>query len=311
VGPLPSLQSAAFSPDGKYLAFSMRNRSAIWNLETGKQFRLMRPFRSAWIDKDDMLWTQFPKYMKREQTEMTTELNGTGAKELCKYEDQDVQYRNLQIRFRPMGNDTSTRIHSTLEVKKMDGQAVLWKRDFPREAPACWPADGDRMVLAWDLGSGGAKDEMKSHPRLQQEAEALKDHKKGLLLETVVPETGAPLEQVVVPEVDLSRGWDDERWATVSAEFVLVRGEHGNTVIYRLDTGAKAGEFFGSEIATDGSSGLVAAVNRENEILLVDERTGRELKRFALGRTLLVLTADLVVHRIPVASTVVSSGAKY
>jgi len=118
---------------------------------------------------------------------------------------------------------------------------------------------------------------------------------------------------VVVPEVDLSGGWNDERWARVSGEYVLVRGEHSNTVIYRLDTGAKVGEFFGAPVATDANTGLIAAINRDDEILMVDERTGQELKRFTIGapvrlarivngKTLLVLTADQVVHRLPVSA---------
>jgi hypothetical protein len=147
---------------------------------------------------------------------------------------------------------------------------------------------------------------------LQEEAKALNSHKKGLLLETVTADTGTPLEQVALPEVDLTRGWNDERYAWVDGEFVLVRGEHDNTVIYRLDTGVKLGEFFGSPMAIDEVAGLVAAVNRDDEMLLVDERTGKELERFTLGspvrlarivagkdKTLLVLTADQVVHRLP------------
>jgi len=137
-------------------------------------------------------------------------------------------------------------------------------------------------------------------------------HKKGLLIETVTPETGAPLEQVALPEVDLSRGWNDERFAQVSGEYALVHGEHSNTVIYRLDTGEKVGEFFGTSLATDSGAGVIAAVNREDEILLVDERTGKEIERFTLGsparlarivpgkeKKLLVLTADQVVHQLP------------
>jgi hypothetical protein len=66
-------------------------------------------------------------------------------------------------------------------------------------------------------------------------------------------------------------------------------------------------------VATDADLHLVAGVNRENEILLVDEQTGKELKRFTLNspirlariagtkdKTLMVLTADQVVHRIAV-----------
>jgi hypothetical protein len=214
------------------------------------------------------------------------------------------------------------RRHATLEVKKMATQAVAWSKDYPDQTPACWPAEGDRLVLAWDLSSAAAQAELKRLPALQKEAEARKDKKKGLLIETVVPETGAALEQVIVPEVDLSRGWSDFRRAMVSGEFVLARGEDGVTSIYRLEDGAKVGEFFGSAIATDASLGLIAAVNREDEIMLMDERSGKELKRISFAspvrlaqivtgkeRTLMVLTADQIVHRLPLPDTTGATAA--
>jgi len=197
-------------------------------------------------------------------------------------------------------------------VKKIGAQTPLWTRDYPFVTPVCWLADGDRLALAWDLSTDTAKNELKKYPKAQQEAKELTSHKKGLLIETVTPETGAPLEQVALPEVDLSRGWNDERFAQVSGEYALVHGEHSNTVTYRLDTGEKVGEFFGTSLATDSGAGLIAAVNREDEILLVDERTGKEIERFTLGsparlarivpgkeKKLLVLTADQVVHQLP------------
>lgn len=205
----------------------------------------------------------------------------------------------------------STTYDAVLEVRKMEDQAVAWSRTYSKETPACWEAEDNRLVLAWDLNTDGAKLELKGLPVLQKELEGFKDKKRGLLLETVVPETGAPLEQVVVPEADLTHGWYDSRRAMVSGQYVLVRGEHGNTVIYRLDTGAKIGEFFGLPVASDASLSLVAATNREDEIVLVEESTGKELKRFSLGSAvrvarvihgkqnqLLVLTADQVVHRL-------------
>jgi Peptidase family M48 len=311
LGPLPSPQAGEFSPDGRYLAVSLRGRSAVWDLATGAQVRLMRPLRNIWIDNQDRLFGQFPKYMDRDPAEFELDLKALQAKDLGKFEDGDQLYRNLQISLRPMGRDKATNRHVTLEVRNMETQAVAWSRDYPGARPVCWPAEDDRMVLGWDLGSDTAKSELKGNPKLQQLAASFKDHKKGLLIETVKPETGAPLEQVALPEVDLSNGWDDERFAQVSGEFALVRGEHNNTVIYRLDTGAKAGEFFGWPVATDAEMGLIAATNREDEIVLVNERTGTEIERFTLGsplrlariiasqRQLLVLTADQVVHRIP------------
>jgi hypothetical protein len=97
---------------------------------------------------------------------------------------------------------------------------------------------------------------------------------------------------------------------------VVVHGEHGNTAIYRLDGSGKVGEFFGTALAVDDESGLIAGVNREDEVILVDVHTGREIRRFTLGapvlgagfavskeskgKTLLALTNDQIVHRVPV-----------
>jgi len=318
VGSLPRARAAAFSADGKYLSLSLRNRSAIWKADTGQQLLVLRPLRSGWIDDQDMLWGQYPKYMDRDPVETRLSLNTLTVEDpnvnqtLGKYDDDGWQFHQLQFLLKPMGKDKNTYHHATLEVKKMDTQAVVWTRDFPHEVPACWAAEDNRLVLEWDLGSDAAKEEIKAHADLQKEVEAFKDRKKGALIETVVPETGAPLEQVVIPEADLTHGWGDLRRAVVSGEFVLVRGELDNTGIYRLDSGAKIGEFFGAPVATDARTGVIAAVNREDEILLVDERTGKELKRFTLGSpvrlarivtgkemTLLILTADQMVHRLP------------
>lgn len=313
LGPLPSVRAAAFSPDGRYLVVSLRNRSQEWDLTTGTEVRIIRPIQSLWIDDNDRLIGQFPKYVSKDAADLEFSLASGEAKPLGAFEDKDGQFRNLKYSYKPMGKGNGSNQHVTLEIKNMETGAVLWSRDYPHERPVCWPADGDRMVLGWDLSSDSAKSELKGSVRLQDEAASLKNHKKGLLIETVVAETGAPLQQVVLPEVDLTKGFNDERFARISGDYVLVRGEADNTVIYRLNTGEKVGEFFGSTVASDSGLGLIAAVNREDEILLVDETTGKELRRFNLGspvrlariitkdKMLLVLTADQTVHRISVA----------
>ncbi len=311
LGPLPGLRAAVFSPDGKYLAISMKNRARIWNLETGKQLGQIRPFQSAWMDGADQLFGQFTKFVDWEPKEMRLSMEPLAAKELAKLDDEEWQYHNFELRYKPLGKDKSMNHNITFEVKKMETQTVAWSRDYPHERPACWPAEDDRLVLGWDLGVETAKAEIKNYPKLQAQADALVNKKKGLLIEIVAPETGAPLQQVVVPEADLTGGWGDVRRAMVSGDFVLTRGEHGNTVIYRIADGTKVGEFFGSPVATDAGAKLIAAVNREDEILLVDMQTGKERKRFTLGspvraarivkgkeKNLLVLTADQVVHRL-------------
>jgi WD40 repeat protein len=310
LGPLPWPHTAEFTRDGKYLIVSLRDRSAVWDMESGKQVKLLRPMRSLWVDDRDHLFGQLPKYQDLDAAEVEITLSSITTNDLGKFDDKEGQYGNFVLSFNPIGSGRSTDYHSTLQVKKMGAQTPAWTRDYPEVAPACWPADGDRLTLAWDLSTDTAKEELKKYPKAQEEAKALTSHKKGLLIETVTLETGAPLEQVALPEVDLSRGWNDDRFAQISGEYALVHGEHSNTVIYRLDTGEKVGEFFGTPLATDSTSGLIAALNREDEILLVDERTGKEIERFTLGsparlarivtgKRLYVLTADQVVHQLP------------
>jgi WD40 repeat protein len=339
--PLSVPSAAVFSPDGKYLAVSMKNRAGIWDLETAKQVRLVRPFTSAWMDAGDDLFGRFPKYQSFDPVELQLSMDPFSSKSLAKLDEEDVQYRDLQLSYRPIykkgsseqhgdlaekknrpnmnlrtGLNYQVDRHATLEVKQMKTQAVAWSRDFPEETPACWPAEDNRLVLAWDLNVQAAKLELAKFLPLQKQVDALKDKKKGLLLETVVLGTGVPLEQVVVPEVDVTRGSFDSRRAMVSGKFVLASSEDGVTAIYHLEDGILVGEFIGSVIATSAPAGIVAAVNREDEILLVDESTGKEIKRISFAspvrlahivagkeNTLLVLTADQTVHRIPLPIT--------
>ena len=312
IGPLPTPKAAIFSPDGKYLIVSLSDRAAIWDLSTGKQLRLIRPFLSGWIDRNDEFFGQFPKFRNWDATELEFSVSPFMPKTLSRLDDGEWQYRDFELRMKPLSKEKSTRQHATLEVKKMASQAVAWTRAYPHETPACWPAEDDRMVLAWDLSGETARAEIRHFPQLQKEETDFKDKKKGILIETVKPETGAPLQQVLIPEADLSGGWNDRRRARVAGDYILAQGEHGNTVIYRLSDGTKIGEFFGWVVAVSTQAGLVAAINRDEEVLLVDMKTGKELQRGTLGSPvraarivngkdgrLLVLTADQTVHRLP------------
>jgi hypothetical protein len=233
------------------------------------------------------------------------------SKELTKFDSKIRQYRNLTLQFKANNKDGDRLWHATLEVRNMETQAIDWTRNYDYGMPVGWPAEDNRLVLAWNMRSDAAKAEMKKFPDLPRQLEAVKEKKKGLLLETVVPDTGAPLQQVVVPDADLKPGPRGANGATVSGRVVLVVGDHGNTAIYSITDGAKIGEFYGWPLATDATTGLIAAINRDDEVLFVEEQTGKELKRFTLGspilaanfvalqKSLLVLTADQVLHRIP------------
>jgi WD40 repeat protein len=349
LGPLPVPSAAAFSSDGKYLAVSMKTRAAIWNLETGALVKLVRPFSSAYMNDAGNLIGQFPKYISFEAAELQMTMNPFASKELGKPTDS-TQFRDLEHNFKSMDKDkapvkngvveiapqgTAPGVvirffhkgrHETLEVRKMATQAVAWSRDYPDETPECWPGEGNQLVLVWDVTTVAAKSEIVNSPALSKQFGALKNQKKALLVETVDAETGAPLEKVIVPDVNLYLGWDDNRRAMVSGKVVLSHSVDGVTAIYHIEDGTLVGEFIGSVIAADASAGIVAAVNRQDEILLVEESTGNEIKRISFAspvrlahivtgkeNSLLVLTADQTVHRIPLpvpASALTSPAAQ-
>jgi len=301
------LRTSDFTADGRFLAASLRSRGAVWDLQTGHKVTLIQPFTRAWFDDGHHLYAQFPKYAGMDPVEMRISLDERNVVRLAKYDpEKDAGYQNYQYSLRRSKQDDTW----SLEVKKMDGQASAWIRNFRHWHPACWWAEDNRLVLAWELKNQAGKDELKSHPALQQQAAVLHGLESGLVLEVVALDTGNLLQQAVLPEGDLTHGWRDEREVWVSGTYALVRGEHKNTAIYALDSGAKVGEFIGSPIASNAQSGIVAATNRDGEVILLDLHTGRELQRMMLngliraaelvngGRELLVLTDDQVLHRL-------------
>jgi|GEM_PF-3218471 len=314
-GPLPGIRAVAISPDGKYLAASLRYRAGIWDLSTGRERNVTRPFTSGWIDANDEMYGQFPKYLSWDATEMKIPLSTGHPENLAKLDDDEWQYHEYELRLKPNKKGADTSGNVTLEVKKMKEQTVAWTRSFEHERPAVWPGEGNRLVLGWDLASKSAKDEIKTHTELQAVANGLADRKKGLLIDVVNAVTGASEGVKILPEADLTHGWDDERRTRVSGDYALVSGEHNNVVIYKLSDGTKVGEFFGELLAADAELGLVVAANREDEILFVEEKTGKEIRRFTLGSPVryativsggqnmfYAVTADQMMHRIPLVA---------
>ena len=137
VGPLPMPSAGAFTADGKYLVISLKNRSAVWDMETGKQTKIMRPMRSLWLDGDNHLFAQLSKYRGSDATEAELALPNITTSDLGKYDDKEKQYGNFTIMLKPVGDATWTDHHATLQVKKMGSQTPAWTREYPNETPAC------------------------------------------------------------------------------------------------------------------------------------------------------------------------------
>jgi len=132
----------------------------------------------------------------------------------------------------------------------------------------------------------------------------------GLLVEAVDARTGQIRGALQAPWGTRSGSGDDAHWASLYGDYMVVHGNSNNTVIYRLSDGMRTGAFYGRAIAGDGKLGLIAATNRDQEVMIYDAATGRELKRVTVDQlpraarfiaeknALLLLTASQSVYSI-------------
>jgi hypothetical protein len=317
ISALGKLTAEAVSPDGKYLSISGRTRAATWDLTTGQRVILSRPFSGAYIDASNQLYANYPKFRGADPMVGRFDPKLLDGQALdFKLPEHAWQYGDLILQYKPLGRNKSIDRNAILEIHGITDNALLWNRNFPQETPACWIVDNDRaMILAWDLDSAGARTEIKGLPALAPEIAALKDRKKGLLLEIVDKRTGQGLHQLVVPERDLTEGRYDTRRGVSMGDFVLMRGEQDNTVIYRVSDGTRTGEVFGSPVAQNADLHLFCTRNRENELTVYDAETAKEQHHYTFDspvrfaafqpavKSLFVLTADQKIHTMPLAGT--------
>jgi hypothetical protein len=299
------------------LSISGRTRGATWNLVTGQRAFLLRPFAGAWIDSSNQLYASYPKFRGADPAMGRFDLEKREGHTLdFELPEHAWQNGDLVIQYKPLGKNKGTLRNAALEIHSMKDNALLWSHNYPQETPACWTTVDDRaMILAWDLNSPGARNEIKALPALAPQIAALKDKKKGLLLEIVDKHTGQHLHELVVPERDLSEGWSDTRRGMPVGDFVLVRGELDNTAIYRATDASRIGEVFGSPIAVNSDLHLFCARNRANEVVVYDAATAKEQFHYNFDaavrlavfqpatKGLLILTADQKVHTMALGTT--------
>jgi outer membrane protein assembly factor BamB len=195
--------------------------------------------------------------------------------------------------------------------------AQLWSRRFPHETPVLRKTDGDALLLLSDLRSQTATDETAhSGDKFIKASDKTGEWLPiGMLVEILDSRTGAVRRQIALPQPHYRDQYLDKRSAVLYGDYLVVRGNYNNSTIYRVSDGKRLGAFYGRAIAGDGKLGLIAATNRDQEIILYDANTGKELKRVTVDhlpraarfipdkKALLVLTASQRVYTIDLPDT--------
>jgi len=132
-------------------------------------------------------------------------------------------------------------------------------------------------------------------------------------------QTGAILRQVVSPEASADRWWqtrasgEDDRRAAAFGNLIVVHGRHNVNTVYDALTGARLMAFWGQIITGDGPSRLIAVRNREQELIVYEAETAREVLHVTLDtgiqaaqflpekKQLLVVTSNQTLYTLNIS----------
>jgi WD40 repeat protein len=312
ISPMPEVVAAEFSPNGHFLAVSNRSRSAIWDLNAQKQVALMRPFRAVRFNDEDQMFAQYQDSHLKPGQNSHIDLKTGKVTEGAKYDAMQTQFGNVLVSTRPMDRFGDYSENTEMDVFDLTTGAQLWSKRFPNSTPILRKTDSDALLLIMDLAWQTATDEMahtgsKSVKTSDNRGEWLP---KGLLVEVLDSRTGEVRRQLALPQPAYPDQHHDNRSAALYGDYLVVHGNDNNSTIYRVSDGMRLGAFYGRAIAGDGKRGLIAATNREQEIILYDATDARELKRVTVDhlpraarfipekKALLVLTANQRVYTI-------------
>ena len=317
ISPMPQPVAARFSPDGRFLAISNRSRSSIWDLGTQKQVALMRPFRAVRFDDQDQMFAQFLESHQKPGQNSRIDLKTGKVTEGAKFDSEQFQYGDVLVRVRTMDRFDTPGHNTEMDVFDRATGAQLWTKRFPHETPVIRGADSGVLLLMTDLSEQTATDDtVHSGDKYIRSSDKRSEwFPSGMLIEILDSRTGEVKHQIAVPEYNYEDKISDARSALLYGDYLVVHGNYNNSVIYRVSDGTRLGAFYGRAIAGDGESGMIAATNRNQDVIIYDARTARELKRVTLDHlpraariipgknSLMVLTASQRVYNLDLPRT--------
>jgi len=294
-GPLQSLRSVEFSPDGKYLEISNQNRGAIWDLSANKRMVLTRSLRGAWFDAEGA-YLQVAASQDKPGQNLHFNLKTNAATDAGEYDYERRQLVDVSVGVVRHDLQQSRLYDVELQIFDQKTGKMLWKRRFPDDAPLVTQREPGVLVLAFGMEKGTAWDEIAHHSPVISE-DASKERHQGLLVELLDSHTGNVLSQLIVPEPSRVR-WSsrsrlvensvpDDRTAQVFGDLVAIHGNDENTVVYNWKTGKKLMACWGEALAGDGKRGLLAVTNRDQEVVVYDSNSGKQLTRVMLDHLVL------------------------
>ncbi|HKF50155.1 MAG TPA: M48 family metalloprotease [Terracidiphilus sp.] len=303
---------AEFSPDGHFLAYSSKTRSAIWDLTTQKRVSLMRPFREAYFDSDGVLHAQYQPANQQPGANYQIDLKTGKSTEAAKFAIEQFQHEDVLVNYEALEKSGSTASNVNVHVADAATGKELWSRHYKNEAPDVEQVHDGTLLCSFEVSGDSGQDLIRhAGDKLVKTSDFRSQWApRGWLVELVDSKTGATMKVVELPY--LSGETTDSRWARVYGNTLVVHGSGNVSGIYRVSDGVRVGGFFGRVLTGDAKLGLLAISNHDQEMTILDAATGKRLKSVTLDqipeaarfipekKELLVLTAGQTVTTLPV-----------
>jgi hypothetical protein len=310
-GPLYNVAAYAWSAEGRYLAYSSKMRSTVWDIEAQKRVMLMRPFRAATFDAQNLLIAQYQPANQLPGVNDQIDPKTGKLTEGAPFAIDQFQRGDVLVTLQPQDKSGDASSNVVLQVADTTTGKQLWTKRFPHETPAVHEYEAGTLVFTMNYSGDTAANEIKhADGKLVKSSDWHNEMvPNGLLTEGVDSHTGEVRWMLQSPQ---RPGSGSEPSATAYGNYVVVQGVANNTTIYQASDGKRMGAFYGHAIAGDEKLGLIAATNRDQEVTIYDAANGKALKhvtldqlpraaRFIPGKKLLlVLTANQRIYSIDI-----------
>jgi hypothetical protein len=307
---LGRLRAVDVSPDLKWVAFSGRERGAMWSVETGARVAHLRAFNGVHVGDSGAMVADFPrrnqvqegKVVEHPRTIVRLDLASNQTRDLTVVKEEDGRQLGAFFLVRTPANPDEPNRDVTLDVRDARTGAVLWTRLFAGDAPFQYPdAMTRRLVLEWSVSSQAARRSIEQDAALRAQVSADKLKAGDAYLEVLDLETGRLVGRLLV-----NTGRDSFRIRTVSSsrDAVTVVDRNNQVFVHSLASGARRGAAFGQFAVPSDAAGLVCVQNEPTEVDCYDATSMEHQAEIRLaasvrvirfsddGKRLLIVTSD-------------------
>ena len=303
------LQAVAVSADMNWLAFSLRDRGAIYQLDSSQRSMFLRGFRGAYFVSGPALLADYPKKDEVPRTIAKMDLQHRSAESDRTLSEgvNALQIGPFLVLRKPQKPGGPLFYNATVEVQDVITGEVIFTQHFSKSVPALFlDPESHVMVFASGVSSGAAETSLAAD---LQSVFSWPDEKKSIYeLQVVDLISRARIRDI---HIDSGKFSFTIRDLAATADYLALNDSENRVQLYSMKTGQQIGSVFGGP-AYLSPSGLMSVVSQKGKIDVYDCATLKKIRHYEFpsaaiyshiskdGERLMVLTADQTAYELRV-----------